>query len=258
MNIGLDLAIINPHSRAMTDAYRAYMALSGKDTDFLQYISYARASEGSLRVESAQMSLKKAIISGLRDKARSLAVAELEGVLPLELVNSEIIPALGEVGEKFESGRAYLPELLMSAEAATAALDEVKKKMPPKNDDAREKIVLATVKGDIHDIGKNIVKTLLESYGFTVIDLGRDVSPERIVSATLESGATLVGLSSLMTTTVGAMAETISLLHERTGARVMVGGAVLTPEYAEKIGADYYASDAMDGVKIAQEFLGKK
>lgn len=258
MNIGLDLAIINPHSKAMIDAYRAYIALSGKDEDFLQYISYARASEAVVQTKASDMSLKKAIISGLRDKAREIAVAELATAEPLSLVNLEVIPALAEVGEKFESGRAYLPELLMSAEAATAALDEVKKKMPPKSEDSTDKIVLATVKGDIHDIGKNIVKTLLESYGFSVIDLGRDVSPEVVVSATLDSGAMLVGLSSLMTTTVGAMEETIALLHERTKARVMVGGAVLTPEYAEKIKADYYASDAMEGVRIAQEFFSKK
>jgi 5-methyltetrahydrofolate--homocysteine methyltransferase len=202
--------------------------------------------------------LKKAVISGLRDKAREIAASELSLREPLELVNFEIIPALTEVGERFESGRAYLPELLMSAEAANAAFDEVKKKMPPKNDAAKEKIVLATVKGDIHDIGKNIVKTLLESYGFSVIDLGRDVPCEAVLEATLESGASLVGLSSLMTTTVGAMEETIALLKSKTDVKVMVGGAVLTPEYAEKIHADYYASDAMEGVKIAQEVFKKK
>ena len=260
MSIGLDLAIINPHSKAMLDAYRAYTAISGRDEDFLQYISYARANEGKgeSAVQQTEISLKKAVISGLRDKAREIAASELSLREPLELVNFEIIPALTEVGERFESGRAYLPELLMSAEAANAAFDEVKKKMPPKNDATKEKIVLATVKGDIHDIGKNIVKTLLESYGFSVIDLGRDVPCEAVLEATLESGASLVGLSSLMTTTVGAMEETIALLKSKTDVKVMVGGAVLTPEYAEKIHADYYASDAMDGVKIAQEVFKAK
>ena len=257
MDKGLDLAIINPHSRAMTDAYRAYIALAGKDCDFVEYIAYAKENADAKAAEPSDITLKKAIISGLRDKARALAYAASEMSAPLEVINNEIIPALTEVGAKFESGRAYLPELLMSAEAANAAFDELKKKMPPQNADGAEKIVLATVKGDIHDIGKNIVKTLLESYGFSVIDLGRDVEPGAVADAVLSSGARLVGLSALMTTTLPAMEETINLLRDRCECSVMVGGAVLTPEYAEKIHADYYAKDAMDGVKIAQAFFSK-
>ena len=257
---GLDLAIMNPHSVAMTDAYRSFMALRGLDPDFAEYISYARTEESATKNTTPKEmieSLSHAIINGLRSKAREICKGKLASEDPLGIVNSDIIPALGEVGRKFERGEAYLPELLMSAEAANAAFDEIKKRLPSASSESGKRVVLATVKGDIHDIGKNIVKTLLESHGFLVIDLGRDVSPEDVLASVRESGARLVGLSALMTTTVGAMEETVKLLHSECECAVMVGGAVLNPEYADRIGADYYAKDAMDGVRIATEFYEK-
>ena len=175
---------------------------------------------------------------------------------PLEVVNKHIIVALNDVGAAFEAGRAYLPELLLAAESASAAFDEVRAIMP-KSDGNGEPIVLATVKGDVHDIGKNIVKVMLESYGFKVIDLGRDVAPDVIVAAARDHGARLVGLSALMTTTVPAMAETIADIHSTLpGVAVMVGGAVLNEEYASMINADFYAKDAMQSVRIAEQFYG--
>jgi len=176
----------------------------------------------------------------------------------LDIINGNIIPALDEVGREFDAGRAYLPELIMSAEAASAAFDVIKRYIPSLKCDGK-KIIIATVKGDIHDIGKNIVKVVLESYGYNVIDLGRDVAKEKVVSSARESGAGLVGLSALMTTTVSAMQETISLLKsELPCVKIMVGGAVLTEDYAKEIGADYYARDAMDGVRIAELVYGRK
>lgn len=255
---GLDLAIMNPYSSSMMDAYRAYVALSGLDADFTEYISYAKEKNDAQSVNvTSDKTLARAIVSGLRTEARTLAEKRLCETEPLDVINSDIIPALSEVGAKFERGEAYLPELLMSAEAANAAFSAAKEKMPRTAGDGAEKIVLATVKGDIHDIGKNIVKTLLESYGFAIIDLGRDVSSDAILSAVRESGARLVGLSALMTTTVPAMAEAVELLHRNSCAKVMVGGAVLNPEYAKNISADFYARDAMEGVKIAQNFFRK-
>ena len=180
----------------------------------------------------------------------------LETEDPLRLVNEEIIPALNTVGERFERKEVYLPQLLMSAEAAKAAFEAVRARMLGESKEEGTPFVLATVRGDIHDIGKNIVKLLLENYGFRVVDLGKDVAPEEIVRATVELHAPVVGLSALMTTTVAAMEETISLLRrEAPWCKVIVGGAVLTPEYATAIGADYYAKDAMAGVRYAQSIL---
>lgn len=261
MNEGLDLAIINPHSRKMMDAYYSFVAVTGKDESFSRYIEYASAQTDLVPTVSAvkkaesggEITLGKAIIKGLSRDAATLARQMLSEREPLEVINDEIIPALTEVGDRFESGRAYLPELLMSAEAANAAFDEVKKKMSRAEGESQSKIVLATVKGDIHDIGKNIVKTLLESYGYEIIDLGRDVSPEKIYETARDSGVRLVGLSALMTTTVHAMRETVALIKEKLpGCEVMVGGAVLNAEYAESMGAHHYAKDAMGAVKIAQ------
>ena len=183
-----------------------------------------------------------------------LAAKLLESVGPMDVINGEIIPALNEIGGDFESGKAYLPQLLMSAEAASAAFEKVKEKLPKGEGDGRE-FIIATVKGDIHDIGKNIVRVMLESYGFTVHDLGRDVAPEAVLDAVKNTGCKLVGLSALMTTTVPAMAETIELLRrEVEGVCVVVGGAVLNEEYAEMIKADKYCPDAMAAVRFAEEF----
>ena len=182
----------------------------------------------------------------------------LKSMPPLDIVNKEIIPALNIQGEGFEKKTVYLPGLLMSAEAAAAAFESVKEFMADSGEQVKKTaVVIATVKGDIHDIGKNIVKLLLENYGYSVIDLGRDVSPEEVLSAARESKAPLVGLSALMTTTAPAMAETVALLKkELPEVRVIVGGAVITEEYAKKIGADKYAPDAMEAVRYAEEIFG--
>ena len=174
---------------------------------------------------------------------------------PLDVINNHIIPALNEIGTAFEQKKAYLPQLLMSAEAATTAFDEVKKVLPTSKTENGRKVILATVKGDIHDIGKNIVKVLLESYGFSVIDLGKDVDPEEVCKKAVENNCKLVGLSALMTTTVPAMEETIRQLHSMDkDIIVAVGGAVLNTEYADMIKADFYGADAMDMVRYAEKF----
>lgn len=206
--------------------------------------------------------LQRAIVKGLKEEAASLTRELLDKVPPLEIVQKEVIPALDIVGVGFEKKTVYLPSLLMSAEAAKAAFEQIKAHMPTgmseglSEDMAAGKgpFVLATVQGDIHDIGKNIVKLLMENYGYTVMDLGRDVPAERIVEKTVELHAPLVGLSALMTTTVPAMEETIRLLHrEAPWCKIVVGGAVLTQEYADAIGADKYARDAMETVRYAEE-----
>ena len=257
MQKGLSAAIMNPYSQSMMDSYRAFKALSGLDAACADYIAHNADVKSQPAAASAQRSdidLFYAVRRGLKDRAASLAENALSEKEPLAVINELLIPALNEIGKEFEAGRAYLPELLMSAEAASIAFSEIKKKIPEAKGEGRE-IILATVKGDIHDIGKNIVKVLLESYGFTVYDLGRDVAPEKIVSAAKERGARLVGLSALMTTTVEAMKETIELMHkDAPGLKVIVGGAVLTAEYAEMIGADFYGADAMEAVRIAEEF----
>ena len=261
LSSGLSSAIMNPYSEDMMAAYRAYLALTGRDAGFADYIAYAEGQGGAQpreAVTSSESTPFAAIVSGLRADAVRLTRAALETREPMEIINGEIIPALDAVGADFESGRVYLPGLLMSAEAARAALDEVKEKLPVGASEMQSPILIATVKGDIHDIGKNIVKAVLESHGFSVIDLGRDVPAEKILEAAEKNGAPLVGLSALMTTTVPAMAEAVKLLSERLpDCRVMVGGAVLTQEYADMIGAHYYAKDAMGAVRIAKEVLKK-
>ena len=252
---GLSAAIINPFSQQMQKSYRSYCALMGLDDHCGQYIAFARSiapdctaaaplSEGS--------SLHQAIVKGLKDQAASLTAALATRKDPLSIVQEEVIPALNEVGEGFENKTVYLPQLLMSAEAAKAAFEAVKAAMPAGQTGGKCTIVLATVKGDIHDIGKNIVKLLLENYGFDVTDLGRDVAPEVIADKTVALHAPIVSLSALMTTTVPAMEETIRLLRCRAPwCKIMVGGAVLNPEYAAAIGADCYAKDAMEAVRCA-------
>lgn len=259
---GLDLAIMNPFSKAMTDSYNAYLALSGLDESFENYISYANNTlEQNTPVLSAAANrgfdLCDIIIKGLKEKAQeSTAKLMADGLSALDIINSKIIPALNTVGDGFEKGKIYLPQLLMSAEAAAYAFDQVKKNIPSAEADSQNKIVLATVKGDIHDIGKNIVKVILESYGYKVYDLGRDVEPQAILEASIKHDCRLIGLSALMTTTVPAMQETISLLHkEHPEAKVMVGGAVLNEEYAKMINADFYGKDAMEAVKIAEKIF---
>ena len=259
---GLSAGIINPSSEDMMKAWYAYHALMNLDANCGQYISrYSTASAGDTATAPASVSgaadltLAAAIEKGLKDDAHAITVSLAESKAPLAIINEELIPALNRVGEGFEKGTVFLPQLLMSAEAAKSAFAVLKEKMD-KSGEVREKkgtIVIATVKGDIHDIGKNIVKVLLENYSFDVIDLGKDVPPQKIADTVIEKGIRLVGLSALMTTTVVSMEETIRLLREKApGCRVMVGGAVLNQEYADMIGADFYGKDAMQSVHYAQ------
>ena len=201
--------------------------------------------------------LRGAVIKGLSDKASFYTKELLKEKSALAVMNEDIIPALDEVGRGFESGKTFLPQLLAAADAAKAAFEVVKEAMPKGESVGEEKkVILATVKGDIHDIGKNIVKVMLENYGYTVIDLGRDVAPEVIVAAVKEHDTKLVGLSALMTTTVSSMEETIKALKkEGLTCKVVVGGAVLTPSYAAQIGADHYAKDAMEAVRYAEQVM---
>ena len=193
-------------------------------------------------------------LAGLKNQAVKAAEELLNSVGPMEIINSYLIPALDNSGAKFEKGKIFLPQLILTAEAAQACFEVIKAKLSATNSESvsKGKVVLATVHGDIHDIGKNIVKVLLDSYGFTVIDLGKDVPPETIVNAAIENKVSLVGLSALMTTTLGAMAETIKQLNEKyPECKTVVGGAVLTASYAEQIHADFYAKDAKQTVDIA-------
>ena len=262
---GLSAAIMNPYSVEMMKAYHAFCALDGQDENCAKYIDFAQnlptmqevsvSAPTATTLQNEDSELQKAVIKGLRDRAALLTREELQTRTPLEIVQADIIPALDVVGDGFEKKTVYLPQLLMAAEAAKAAFEEVKACLPAAANNG-VKIVLATVKGDIHDIGKNIVKLLLENYGFAVTDLGRDVSPETIVEEAIRQKAPIVGLSALMTTTVPAMEETIRQL--RKGApwcKIVVGGAVLNEEYAATIGADKYAKDAMETVRYAETFL---
>lgn len=269
---GLNCAIMNPFMPGMMDAYYSFRALHDMDTACADYISYAdsaptyvQAKEQPSAQSSAgaaaetQKTLRYAIVKGMRDAAVGYARELLTKMEPIEVINGQIIPALNEIGTAFEEKRAYLPQLLMSAEAASAAFEEVKEKLPKTDEKSSNGVVLATVKGDIHDIGKNIVKVLLESYGFTVYDLGRDVPPQAVLDCALQKKCRLVGLSALMTTTVPAMEETIKLIHEADSSiKVMVGGAVLNQEYADMIHADFYGADAMDSVRFTENFYSEK
>jgi len=254
---GLNCAIMNPFSEGMMDVYYSFCALHDMDSACAEYIAYASSNTSPQKTAKidAKLSLSDAIIQGLKDSAVSTTKELLESTAYLDIINSHIIPALNEVGKSFEAKKSYLPQLLMSADAASAAFEEIKAKMSENDANNGRKIILATVKGDIHDIGKNIVKVILESYGYLVCDLGRDVAPEAIVAKVKSSGCKLVGLSALMTTTVPAMAETIELLHrECEGVTVIVGGAVLTEDYAKTISADKYCADAMEAVRFAEEY----
>lgn len=261
LEAGLDAAIINPNSEEMMGAYYAYCALSGKDPQSEAYISAWQKREPASPKPAAaaqEMRLKDCVCKGLQEEAVKAAERlSRSGRAALDIINEELVPALDETGIGFEQGRIFLPQLLMSAEAAKAAFEVLKNYI--KVDETGESggsVVLATVQGDIHDIGKNIVKVLLESHRFNVLDLGKDVAPETIVSAVREHDIRLLGLSALMTTTAPYMKKTIELLHkEGLDCKVVVGGAVITPSYAEQIAADYYAADAMDTVRYAERVL---
>ena len=253
---GLSAAILNPYSQEMQKAYHGYCALAGLDANCENYIAFAQKATSAATapaVTADPTGLRHAIVKGLKEQAAAQTEALVKSREPLSIVQEEIIPALNEVGLGFEKKTVYLPQLLMSAEAAQAAFEKIKAALPAGQNSKKCPVVLATVKGDIHDIGKNIVKLLLENYGFDVIDLGRDVAPDVIAEKAVALHAPMTALSALMTTTVPAMEETIRLLRNRAPwCKVMVGGAVLNPEYAATIGADFYAKDAMEAVRCAE------
>ncbi len=263
MQSGLTSAIINPSSEAMMQAYYSYCALMGYDENCQTYIENCgqkqEIKEGV--TNNSEVTLKMAIEKGLKEEAYILAKELVKVQKPLDIIQEYLIPALDKVGKGFETGTMFLPQLLMSAEAAKQAFEVLKEQMSAKGetDLKKEKIILATVKGDIHDIGKNIVKVLLENYNFQVIDLGKDVPPETIVEVATKENVQLVGLSALMTTTVVSMEKTIKLLRKQLPAcKVMVGGAVLNQEYADMIDADFYGKDAMQSVYYAQSLFELK
>jgi 5-methyltetrahydrofolate--homocysteine methyltransferase len=263
---GLTAAILNPNSVEMLKTYYAFNALHGMDENCAEYIRFATeilptcmptttTGTATAVVERGKTPLQQAIIRGLKSDAETECAKLLTSTPALEIVNGEIVPALDEVGRAYEEKRTFLPQLLMSADAAKGAFEKIKLHLlSVGGENAKKcKIVLATVKGDIHDIGKNIVGTLLDNYGFEVLDLGRDVPPEKVVDCVKETGAPLVGLSALMTTTVPSMVETVELLRQKTPwVKIMVGGAVLTEEYAKEIGADGYGKDGMSAVRFAE------
>ncbi len=260
MQNGLSAAIINPMSEEMMKSFFAFSALMGYDSNCEKYIRYYSApkNETEKQVKKIQeaMSLETAVIKGLREETVHIAEKLLKEKEPLAIIDGSLIPALDQVGKGFEKGTVFLPQLLMSAEAAKGAFRVIKEALQKNGESGgrKDKVILATVKGDIHDIGKNIVKVLLENYSFEVIDLGKDVSPEVIVEKALEEHVMLIGLSALMTTTVVSMEETIKLVREKLPeCKVMVGGAVLNQEYADMIGADFYGKDAMQSVYYAQK-----
>lgn len=264
MQNGLSVGIINPGSEDMMKAWYAFHALMALDSNCEKYIARYAQQPGTTPVQAAggkhTMTLQSAIERGLKEEASSITAELAEQKDALDIINEELIPALNNVGEGFEKGTVFLPQLLMSAESAKSAFAVLKERMDQSGEvqEKKGKVILATVKGDIHDIGKNIVKVLLENYGFQVMDLGRDVSPEIIAAAAVEGHVPVVGLSALMTTTVPAMERTIRLLREKAPwAKIMVGGAVLTEEYANSIGADAYCKDAMASVNFAVKYVKK-
>lgn len=258
MQRGLSAGIVNPLSDELMKTYRTYCALAGYDMGCKAYIE-AYANTASVPAASVQqeMTLHQAIVKGLKERAGLLTDAALQNTAPLDIINNSLIPALDEVGQGFEKGTLFLPQLLMSADAAKEAFERIKAYLAGQGirEEKKGSIILATVKGDIHDIGKNIVKVLLENYGFEVIDLGKDVPPEVIVQTAVEKDIRLVGLSALMTTTVGSMEETIKALRAVHDCKIMVGGAVMNPEYAAAIGADFYSKDAMGSVRYAEKLF---
>ncbi len=269
---GLNCAIINPGSASMMQSYRASLALLAMDPQCLRYIDAykdavltaagpapaagAPANETAVPSDNSVSPLFEAIERGMEESAARATRKALETRNGLSIIDEELIPALNKVGRGFEKGTVFLPQLLMSADAAKAAFDVIKETLTESAGQVKAKIILATVKGDIHDIGKNIVKVILENYGYNVIDLGKDVDPQTIVDTAIREDVTLVGLSALMTTTVVSMEETIKLLRaQKPDCRVMVGGAVMTQEYADVIGADFYGKDAMASVRYADSLF---
>lgn len=255
LKAGLSAGIINPKSQSMMNAYYSYNALAGLDENCTEYIESAVVIDAV--ADASNITLLDAIVKGMKEESAKCAKELLKTQNSLDIINEYIIPALDKVGDGFEKNKIFLPQLLMSADSAKAAFDEIKAHMIVSGNSQvkGEKIIIATVEGDIHDIGKNIVKVLLANYGFDVVDLGKDVKCETVLDETIRNDAKLVGLSALMTTTVPNMEKTIKLIHENTDAKVFVGGAVLTKDYAKMINADWYAKDAMESVRIAQEFF---
>ena len=271
MQRGLSSGIINPLSDELMKAYRSFCALMGIDVGCKAYIeAYANTTAApDVRTGTVQqsagggsaesVSLHRAIVKGLREQAGQLTDEMLKTTPPLEIINGELIPALDEVGQGFEKNTVFLPQLLMSADAAKEAFERIKQNLAKKGIQEEKKgtIILATVKGDIHDIGKNIVKVLLENYGFDVLDLGKDVPPEIIVQTAIEKNVRLVGLSALMTTTMQEMRNVVEYAKEKgVTAKIMIGGAVITQDYADEIHADGYSRDAADAVRLAKRLVG--
>lgn len=264
---GLDLPIINPNADVMTGAVRAYRVLSATDKNSLEFISaYGNAVKPAVK-ENTEIDIFAAVYNGLKSEGASITEKLLESTDAMQIVNEMLIPALDRVGDDFEKNKIFLPQLIQSANAAQECFEVIKKHISKTSGSpvSRGKIILATVKGDIHDIGKNIVKVLLDNYGYTVVDLGRDVDPELIVDTAVEQNIKMIGLSALMTTTLKSMEDTIKLIRERKELQnpdgtskcvVFVGGAVLTKDYAMKIGADYYCKDAKESVDTAKLVLG--
>lgn len=256
---GLSAGIVNPKNEMMMNSYYSFCALTGHDKNFETYIE--NATENKSVIKSETMDLKNAILKGLKEQAKEQTENELKNRTPLQIIDEIIIPALDVVGKGFEENKVFLPGLLMSAETAGVSFEVLKKEMEKSGSGSEKKgkIIIATVKGDIHDIGKNIVKVLLENYGYEVLDLGKDVSPRLIADTAIRENVKLVGLSALMTTTVPAMEETIKLLREEAhGVKIMVGGAVLTQDYADMIGADFYGKDAMSSVRYAEKIFAEQ
>ena len=259
MENGLSAAIMNPYSERMMEAYYSFNVVKGLDENCMDFINFASRQEVQPTAkQESSLTLKEAIEKGLKEKASEITTAMLGNSAPLDIVNAHVIPALDNVGKRFEEKKLFLPQLLMSAEAAKASFEVIKATMSADGSSVKKgSIVIATVHGDIHDIGKNIVKLLLENYGYNVIDLGKNVPPETVLRAVTDNHAPLVGLSALMTTTVPAMEETVKLVKEKAPwCKTVVGGAVLTQDYADKIGADKYAADAMESVRYAESVIG--
>ena len=260
LEAGLDAAIMNPLSPGMMNAFFASQALLGRDDRFEDYLSRYASAVAAPAAPQGEMTVEAAIAQGLKNAAAQATQALLAaGAEPLAIVSEHLVPALDQVGQGFEKGTVFLPQLLMSAEAAKAAFQQVKTALSQKNQtiEKKGKVLLATVQGDVHDIGKNIVKVLLENYHFDVIDLGKDVPPQKVLDEAIRHGVQLVGLSALMTTTVPSMEATISLIRQQQPhIRVMVGGAVLTQSFADLLGADFYARDAMASVGYALKVYG--
>ncbi len=259
MENGLSAAIMNPYSERMMEAYYSFNVVKGLDENCMDFINFASQQEVQPTAkQESSLTLKEAIEKGLKEKASEITTAMLGNSAPLDIVNAHVIPALDNVGKRFEEKKLFLPQLLMSAEAAKASFEVIKATMSADGSSVKKgSIVIATVHGDIHDIGKNIVKLLLENYGYNVIDLGKNVPPETVLKAVTDNHAPLVGLSALMTTTVPAMEETVKLIKENAPwCKTVVGGAVLTQDYADKIGADKYAADAMETVRYTESVIG--